>query len=613
MEKKQVFISYKSEEFDEALWVKTALEQQGISCWMAPMCITGGASYAAEIPAAINNCSVFVLVLSEKVQQSKWVPRELDQAINAGKIIMPFMLEDCELKDEFKFYLSNIQRYFAYQDKPGTMAIMSREIRSVLGIPEPVVEEPPVEQPAEPEKPEQKEPVKKATPEKEPVKKATPEKEPVQAKPKKKRKLILPLIIASAVITVLLPIVLIIAAILNPATVDFAGTAIDENAYSLRVENQTVTDDDMQNLHLFANLNQICLKDCVIEAKDLSAFSSLPVWQLELENCGLTDAQLQTVSFDGMEQLSHLNLSNNPKLTDLSIISPVHDTLTHLSIGNTGIQNPDVLQSFTKLTDLSLENLGLKSLKMLSMAVYLEKLVADGNDLEDLTGLENTTILQTVSLKNNELKQVDYLANSAGTLQKVYLDHNLLQDLSCLAACTAITECSADGNLLTSMDWACNWMKLTRLSVSGNLLAGKINAPPKSNHMMFLDLSENQLTDFRGFVLEPELYLTLDLSNNRLSSVHFPANRKYKQLYLHGNPLTSLSFATGIKGVDLSIDYFDALNDAAVKSHAFNNLYIVDCPPNRIVGLEQASSTVTLLSRNEVKTQLPDPEFPDYG
>ena len=41
-----VFISYKSEEFQEADWVRQQLESGGISCWMAPNSITGGASFS---------------------------------------------------------------------------------------------------------------------------------------------------------------------------------------------------------------------------------------------------------------------------------------------------------------------------------------------------------------------------------------------------------------------------------------------------------------------------------------------------------------------------------------------------------------------------------------
>lgn len=130
---KDVFISYKAEELNEARWVRNALESCGISCWMAPDSIVGGTSYAQEIPAAIRGCKVFVLILSELAQTSKWVPRELDQAINENKIIMPFMLENCPLRDDFSFYLTNVQRYAAFEDKMNAMEKMALEIRGILG------------------------------------------------------------------------------------------------------------------------------------------------------------------------------------------------------------------------------------------------------------------------------------------------------------------------------------------------------------------------------------------------------------------------------------------------------------------------------------------------
>ena len=134
MNDKDVFISYKAEEFEDAIWVKSVLENNGISCWMAPMSISGGASYATEIPKAIRACKVFVLMLSEKQQNSKWVPRELDQAINAGKTVLPFMLENCELKDDFNFYLTNVQRYAAYENKASAMKKMIVEIICILNL-----------------------------------------------------------------------------------------------------------------------------------------------------------------------------------------------------------------------------------------------------------------------------------------------------------------------------------------------------------------------------------------------------------------------------------------------------------------------------------------------
>lgn len=133
MEAKDIFISYKTDDFANAQWVKTTLESNGISCWMAPECIPGGSNYASEIPRAIRNCKVFVLILSQKAQLSNWVPKELDQAINENKVIMPFMIENCALTDAFNFYLSNVQRFAAYENQSAAIEKLIREIKALTG------------------------------------------------------------------------------------------------------------------------------------------------------------------------------------------------------------------------------------------------------------------------------------------------------------------------------------------------------------------------------------------------------------------------------------------------------------------------------------------------
>ena len=157
---KDIFISYKSEEYNTAKWVRDYLEKCGLSVWMAPEDIHGGGSYAEYIPDAIENCKAFVLILSEKAQNSKWVTRELDQAINENKEILPFMIEKVELNKAFRFYLANIQAYPAYSDIRGQLETMTREILSIEGITvnKPEVKKPvpavqPKPQPAQPDEP----------------------------------------------------------------------------------------------------------------------------------------------------------------------------------------------------------------------------------------------------------------------------------------------------------------------------------------------------------------------------------------------------------------------------------------------------------------------------
>ena len=132
MKQHDVFISYKVDDFETAQWVRSVLETNDISCWMAPADIPGGSSYAVEIPMAIQQCKVMVVIMSEHTQDSIWVPKELDSGLNKGKLIMPFMVDNISLRDDFNFYLSNVQRYAAYENKTKAIEKMLREIRAVL-------------------------------------------------------------------------------------------------------------------------------------------------------------------------------------------------------------------------------------------------------------------------------------------------------------------------------------------------------------------------------------------------------------------------------------------------------------------------------------------------
>jgi len=127
----KVFISYSSKDYAQAESVRNILERNDIKCWMAPRDIPGGSNYTREIPVAIRECQVFVLILSDNAQGSHWVLKELDTAVNNGKVILPFMLEECQLNDEFNFLLTGAQRYEAYQKKSEAMETLIRRIQAV--------------------------------------------------------------------------------------------------------------------------------------------------------------------------------------------------------------------------------------------------------------------------------------------------------------------------------------------------------------------------------------------------------------------------------------------------------------------------------------------------
>lgn len=112
-----VFISYSSSEFNNVNAIKNILEKNNITCWMAPHSISIGSSYANEIPLAIKKCRMFLLMVSTSSQNSLWVQKEVSLALSYGKTVLPFMLENCELTDSFNFYLTDVQRYNAYESQ----------------------------------------------------------------------------------------------------------------------------------------------------------------------------------------------------------------------------------------------------------------------------------------------------------------------------------------------------------------------------------------------------------------------------------------------------------------------------------------------------------------
>lgn len=132
-----IFISYSSHDYDTAYTIRKVLENNSIECWMAPESIPMGSDYACEIPDAIEKCAIFLLVLSNRAQESNWVPKELDLAITYNKIIIPFQIDDEMLTKPFNFRLTNVQRIeafhnleFAYEQLLGRIGMQTGLTRS---------------------------------------------------------------------------------------------------------------------------------------------------------------------------------------------------------------------------------------------------------------------------------------------------------------------------------------------------------------------------------------------------------------------------------------------------------------------------------------------------
>lgn len=614
---KDVFISYKTEEFSEALWVKETLETNGISCWMAPMSIPGGSNYAAEIPQAIRECKVFVLLLSQKCQESKWVPRELDQAINEGKTILPFMLENCTLKDEFNFYLSNVQRYEAYESKSKAIERMVCEIKAIIDSHNQKLEKPVAtansqeeqELKTVPENPEvfiQEEKVATPIQNEKSVKKPKKEKQkavahvPQKSPSKTSKKSRLPLLVAALLIAVVLSIVLF--SVSNK--VEIAGEKFKKSDYLVSLEGKIITQEDIDNISKFKDLDNVKFIDCEISATDLSVLEEVG-YSLAIENCSLTYELLNSIDFTKSE-LKRLKLDDNEELKDITMLESLSDTLNCLSLNNCGLDDLSVLSDFTGLSELYADSNSIVDVEALADNTALKKLSLNNNKISDidafdklinlthiyladnkiesLDGLKNTTLLTEVDFSKNKIEDISVLEKSADSLASVSIAQCGIANIEVLKDCTNLNTLVADGNNISDISVLKKLTNLEKVTLSDNLL-NSASALEDHNLITHLDLSKNNLKEV-SLSLRDADYIYLDLGENDIYSISLPS-KHYNYLGLDGNEIDDLSGAYDCTGGKVVFDYNSAIDFLKLSESDFYDIYIIDCPLDKQVEISQ--------------------------
>ena len=581
MDQKYVFISYKADEFDRVLPLKKHLEKNGIPCWMAPMSIRGGLSYAQEIPPAIQGCGVFLLYLTKKAQESKWVPREVDQAINCEKVIMPFMPEPCSLRDDFSFYLTNVQRYEAFRAPEETLDQMTRDIQKIFGI-EPMEEE-------EEETPEEKTPVQKP--------KMPKKKKVVRVGGKKKK---LPWILGGALALLVLLILLLL-----PGKIVLGGVSCYENDASVTLEEVELGQGDLKKLSEFKNLYSLRLKNCTLTAQDLSGMNLSELVTLQLENCGLTDGQLATLEFSAMPDLLTVDLRGNGELTKIGDLATLAESLTDLNISDTGIREFQWLSDFTKLESLYAHRVGLNDTALLEGMIYLKRLGLSGNGISELSGLKNTSKLEEVDLSGNKLSDVSVLSRSADALRVVHLENNGLSDLSPLSGAMNLERVYVDENSLQDLNFLKGHGALQVLSASKNRIES-ISALGLGEKLRTINLAENRLRTVEAgdLALGEGQYVVLDLGGNDLEKLSLPSACTYKMLNLLGNSRLPLTELAGVQGWDLYLEYSETATLENLKALGFTELSIVGCPLDRRVELEEGLLNERLITLEEAQEEI---------
>lgn len=582
-----VFISYKAEEFDDANWVKQTLETNGFSCWMAPMSIPGGSSYAVEIPQAIRAAKVFVLILSEKTQLSRWVPRELDQAINEGKTILPFMLENCPLRDEFNFYLSNVQRYAAYENKSVALEKMINQIRAILyGDSEArhesgdniktealvkadnkdsdisVDSNRKVERTVEDIKRKQIKTQKDKT-----------------KKESKKNKLILLIVIIGTVaaITALAIISIAFATRNTSATNDsapiesdneistasktkkrvtVAGKVFNRSDSYISLRDVKLSSGDITALADFEELGMICLTNCVIPADSLNSVFKAARYNVELVNCGLTNEELHKVDFKNVSANS-ICLDNNVNLTDVSDLALLGEKLWRLSFNGCSVTDISFVESLTTIRELSFDSNHVEDLSVLNKCSTLEKLSAAGNAIKDLTALSACKKLEEISVGYNALSNLDGLEHCV-YLKKIYAGNNAITDIDGLQNATLLNDVDLSNNAIVDISLLSKSKgTLKKLNLSNNKI-GNVDALSECSRLTQINISGNSVETLDALSALTEI-TSINASDNRIIDITgLKSSVKLTSVDLSNNFIVdtgSLSFDTSAYRISLDVSY----------------------------------------------------------
>lgn len=131
---RDVFVCHASEDADVATRAVAALEERGVTCWIAPRDVAVGASYMRAIVEAIDGCRLFLFLHSSHSDASGHVARELERAVARGVGIVPVRLDATTMGQEAAYAVGSLQWFDATGGlSPPRMAALAEQVSTTLG------------------------------------------------------------------------------------------------------------------------------------------------------------------------------------------------------------------------------------------------------------------------------------------------------------------------------------------------------------------------------------------------------------------------------------------------------------------------------------------------
>jgi Leucine-rich repeat (LRR) protein len=201
---------------------------------------------------------------------------------------------------------------------------------------------------------------------------------------------------------------------------------------------------------------------------------------------------------------------------------------------------------------------------------------------------------------------MDWLdAQNYTTLSEVYLARTGLtaDGLGWLTNCAQLTALSLDGIALTDLSVCSNLAKLTDISAV-NCGIEDVSGLAGCPELLRIYLGANKISDVSTLKLESENPVTLDLTGNQLSTLEGLPQVKYRALVLYANATDNAAsvIPDGLEALEVVTPYFDGIESSPLTNYSrFSTVYVVDCPQNQVLKLQEAfSASLKLVSEDEL-------------
>lgn len=531
---KYIFISYAHKDSPVVFPVLNQLVSRGYRIWYDDG-IAPGSEWPENIAQHLNDCAMFLSFITPNSINSDNCRREITYALAKKKPFLAVVLEPTQMPLGVEFQLSAQQCIFKYNYRTEKEFINKicdcKDIecccRSITETTEPEEEkEPQTENIGSDMTAEEKS--KHHT--KNSVNNRTPEQ-----KKKHVKKIIMR--VTASILAIFAVIIGLVLAWDAYDTIEIApGRNARRGATSLVLRNVNVNNEVVTNINKLTELEILTLNDCVVDSGalnelsedniisdfemtgckysgDYSFLSKLEYMsRLAITNGGITDKNLMFKNLAKLNRITYLDLSNNPKFTDASLISGLTN-LTDLNLSETGIENLNGI-SVEKLTTVDLsKNPEFTDVSSISGLTNLTSLNLSETGIENLNGIsaENLT---TIDFSNTAVSDISALSKAA-KLDCVIGNNTEVSDISPLAGLTEIKKLNFN-----------------------NCKISKVTDSFKSLRMQYLYFSNNNISDLTGFenftILED-----VDFSNNKITDIAWlsKSTASLKNVNLTNNPL----------------------------------------------------------------------------